>query len=436
MRAPLALKTALESDEILRRFLDAGAKMRYYGIIPREMLEASGMNIIWDWNGTLLDDVNMAVRVTNEVFSRYGYRVMDADTYRARFRFPVIAYYRECGVKDEDFPQVASAWSDAYLAAFPGTPLQSDAAETVRRFHDAGFRQMVLSASRLDNLQRQVGSYPELQGMFEELYGIGDIYAGGKIHLAQELMTSAGLDPSETVFLGDSCHDAEVAAAVSARCLLIAKGHQTRESLEKAGVPVLPDLRCAAELLLHGPASSVDTERLHLSALTMDMAEAFHRISLDEANGRFVPDEVFSTVADAREALGHLMAGEATPGGPFVRAVSLRKSGEIIGHVGVSRLGEGWEIGYHIAEAHRGHGYAREAVSAYLPRVAEALGIDEVLGVALTENRASCHVLEGCGFTLLEEGPASYQGKERQVRRYVWRREGAQNTRMQAKSSR
>lgn len=70
------------------------------------------------------------------------------------------------------------------------------------------------------------------------------------------------------------------------------------------------------------------------------------------------------------------------------------------------------------------------------PRVAEALGIDEVLGVALTENRASCHVLEGCGFTLLEEGPASYQGKERQVRRYVWRREGAQNTRMQAKSSR
>lgn len=389
------------------------------------------MTIIWDWNGTLLNDVDMAVRVTNDIFSRYGYEVMDADTYRARFRFPVIAYYRDCGVKDEDFPQVASAWSDAYLAAFPGTPLQSDAAETVRRFHDAGFRQIVLSASRLDNLQHQVGSYPELQGMFEELRGISDIFAGGKTHLAHELMASTGLDPNETVFLGDSCHDAEVAAAVSARCLLIARGHQTRENLEKAGVPVLPDLRTVADLLLRRKTFSMDTERLHLGSLTMDMAEALQRISLDEDNRRFVPDEVFPTEADARKALHNLIAGESTPNGPFVRVVSLRETGEIIGHVSASRLGEGWEIGYHIAKAHRGQGYAREAVKGYLPRMAEALDTDEVLGVALAENQASCRVLEGCGFTLMEEGVFPYQGRERQVRRYRWRREASQKPSVQ-----
>lgn len=380
------------------------------------------MTIIWDWNGTLLDDVDMAARVTNEIFSRFGYEVMDTDTYRARFRFPVIDYYRDCGVKDEDFPQVASAWSDAYLAAFPGTPLQSDAAETVRRFHDAGFRQIVLSASRLDNLQNQVGSYPELQGMFEELRGISDIFAGGKTHLAHELMASTGLDPNETVFLGDSCHDAEVAAAVSARCLLIARGHQTRESLEKAGVPVLPDLRTVADLLLRRRTFAMDTERLHLDSLTMDMAEAIQRISLDEDNRRFVPDEVFSTVADAREAVRRLIAGESTPNGPFVRAVSLRETGEMIGHVSASRLADGWEIGYHIAQAHRGRGYAQEALKSYLPRMAEALDIDEVQGVALTENHASCRVLEKCGFSLIYEGTALYQGVERPVRRYVWKR--------------
>lgn len=208
------------------------------------------MIIIWDWNGTLLDDISMAVRVTNDIFSRYGYATMDEKTYRERFCFPVIDYYRACGVKDEDFAEVAGVWSNAYLEAFAGTPLHADAAETVRRFHDAGVRQIVLSASMLENLKNQVGSYPELNGMFEELCGIDNIYAGGKTHLARDLVKRLEIDPSELMFLGDSTHDAEVAAAVGARCVLIERGHQTRRALEKAGVPVMGSLREVADWLL------------------------------------------------------------------------------------------------------------------------------------------------------------------------------------------
>lgn len=380
------------------------------------------MTIIWDWNGTLLDDVSMAVRVTNEVFSRYGYATMDEETYRVRFRFPVIEYYRDCGVKDGDFPEVANAWSDAYLDAFPGTPLQQDAAETVRRFHRAGLRQIVLSASKLENLRNQVGSYPALSGMFEELCGIGDIYAGGKTHLAHELIERTGLAPEELVFLGDSVHDAEVAAAVGARCILIARGHQTCEALEKAGVPVMASLREAADYLLNRRAFCLETRRLSIGMLAPEMAEAISHGSVDEENRRFVPDEVFETEEDARQAIDSLIASECRPDGPFVRPITLKASGEVIGYVQAVRVGGAWEIGYHIAGEHTGQGYATEAVRAYLPRMVETLGINAVEGNVHEANVASCRVLEKCGFRLVFEGEGSYQGQTLPIRRYLWTR--------------
>lgn len=208
------------------------------------------MTIIWDWNGTLLDDAEMAVRVTNEVFTRYGYGTMDLTCYRERFCFPVKDYYLACGVPGDAFPVVGKAWSDAYVASFPGTPLRQDSAETVRRFQAAGLHQLILSASKRELLAEQVSMYPELAGMFDVLLGIDDIYAGGKVQLAKDFMARSGLATVETVFIGDSTHDAEVAAAVGCRCLLVTGGHQCEQRLLTAGVPVLHSLREAADLLL------------------------------------------------------------------------------------------------------------------------------------------------------------------------------------------
>ncbi len=198
--------------------------------------------IFWDWNGTLLDDVAMAHRVTNEVFSALHYATLTLEEYRAAFRFPVIDYYRARGGKDEDFPRVAEIWSDAYLAAFPGCPLMAGAAQTVRELHEKGCRQLILSASKTENLRAQVAMYPELNGMFERLLGTGDIYAGGKTHVAQAYLAETGLDPQTVVMVGDSCHDAEVADAIGCRCVLIARGHQNDVQLQKAGKPILSDI--------------------------------------------------------------------------------------------------------------------------------------------------------------------------------------------------
>lgn len=200
------------------------------------------MTIFWDWNGTLVDDVDTVVQVNNQVFARHGYAPTDAETYRRLFRFPVIEYYRDLGVTDEDFPAVAREWNEGFAQAFHQVPLKRDVAETVQRFHRAGFRQVIISASHHERLQPQVRQFSELDGMFEAVLGLKNHYAVSKVQLARDYLERSGVDPAEAVFLGDTTHDAEVAQAIGCRCFLVTGGHQREQVLQTAGVPVLQRL--------------------------------------------------------------------------------------------------------------------------------------------------------------------------------------------------
>lgn len=163
----------------------------------------------------------------------------------------------------------------------------------------------------------------------------------------------------------------------------------------------------------------IETKRLHICEFTMDMAEAVHKNSLDSDNRRFVPDEVFETVEEAQETIEFLMGQYDGEDGPFVYPVLL-KSGENIGYVQLIRIEEGWEVGYHIAKAFTGQGYATEAICAFLPEIASFRKISEIYGICLAENKASVRVMEKCGFSCLFQGIGSYQGNEREIIKNIW----------------
>lgn len=136
---------------------------------------------------------------------------------------------------------------------------------------------------------------------------------------------------------------------------------------------------------------------------------------------RFLPDEVFETLAEAQAAVRQLMAAYAAADGPFVYAVLAE--GEYAGYVQLCREGEGFEVGYHIARQYAGRGYATEALGAFLPVIMAKMRLSCVSGTVLGENAASCRVLEKCGFAQVYAGAGQYQGQTRQIRRYVLRRE-------------
>ena len=162
----------------------------------------------------------------------------------------------------------------------------------------------------------------------------------------------------------------------------------------------------------------VETERLIITEFDLSMAESVHKNSLDEDNRRFVPDEVFETVEDAKETIEFLMSVYETGDGPLVYPVLLQ-DGTNIGYVQLVPIEEGYEVGYHIGKEYTGKGYATEALKAFLDDIMPKKNLAMVYGICLAENTASVKVLEKSGFQKEYEGMGQYQGESRQIMKYV-----------------
>lgn len=168
----------------------------------------------------------------------------------------------------------------------------------------------------------------------------------------------------------------------------------------------------------------IQTERLTIEALRLDMAPALHLLSLDEDNRRFVPDEVFETVEEAEDIIRYLLTCYETGEGPLVYALLMQKT--MIGYVQTVPMEDGaWEIGYHIGKEYTCCGFATEAVQAFLPVIMEKLQLQEMQGICLKDNIASCKVMYRCGFAKVFEGTGLYQGQEREICRFVYQQEKA-----------
>ena len=163
----------------------------------------------------------------------------------------------------------------------------------------------------------------------------------------------------------------------------------------------------------------IETERLTIAEFTLDMAEDVRNNSLDEDNRRFVPDEVFETIEEARETVEFLISRYGGEEGPFVYPVLL-KDRTNIGYVQLVPVEDGWEIGYHIAKGHTGKGYAAEAVKAFLPVMMKEHRLNRIIGICVAENYASRRVMEKCGFVKQYEGIGPYLWKNINICRYLY----------------
>ena len=202
--------------------------------------------VLWDWNGTLLDDLTYAIGVRNRTFPAFGLpRIGSVAEYHRQFTFPVRRYYERAGVTDETFVAVAHAWMAEYVRGFGTVPLHVDAAEALARFAAAGVRQAVLSATRRDMLESQIARFP-IRDYFTDVLGLSDIYARSKEAVGLDYLARCGVPAASTLMIGDTLHDAEVARAMGTGCVLVARGHQSRETLLTAGVPVMDTLLEAA----------------------------------------------------------------------------------------------------------------------------------------------------------------------------------------------
>lgn len=207
-------------------------------------------HVIWDWNGTLLDDVWLCVDVINGMLQRRGLPQVDVARYREVFTFPVINVYRAMGfdVSRGEFERMSVEYIEAYQARRRECRLHEGVRDVLAAVRGAGFGQYILSAYRQDMLDSLVSDMG-LGGYFDFLAGNGDIYAEGKVAHGRRLLERIGADPSEVLMVGDTGHDLEVARELGIRCVLVEFGHFSLERLRALGVPTMPSMRAVADYI-------------------------------------------------------------------------------------------------------------------------------------------------------------------------------------------
>ncbi|MCL2462053.1 MAG: HAD hydrolase-like protein [Defluviitaleaceae bacterium] len=199
--------------------------------------------ILWDFNGTILDDTAICLRTINDMLGRRGISPVTMEKYLEIMDFPVIRMYEKAGfdLVRESFSQiVAPEYIAAYQPASYSAPLRPGALERIKEFTALGVRQVLLSASRLDLLLEQTGAMG-LTPLFEAILGLDDIYAVSKTDLARKWMAGNGANAGETLVIGDTTHDYQVAQELGCRCLLVCGGHNGRRRLLETGAAVAED---------------------------------------------------------------------------------------------------------------------------------------------------------------------------------------------------
>lgn len=199
--------------------------------------------ILWDWNGTLLNDMSLCIRSMNKLLKKRKLPLLCSDRYLEIFNFPVKDYYQKLGFDFtlENFEIPAEEFIVHYNEGISRVPLFDDVCNTLTFFNQKGIRQYIISAMEHNALLESVESRKILL-YFEKVSGINDNLAYGKTDLAKKLINDEAIDLSRSIFVGDTLHDAEVAKEINVKNILISRGHQHRNRLIKTGNPVLNSL--------------------------------------------------------------------------------------------------------------------------------------------------------------------------------------------------
>jgi phosphoglycolate phosphatase len=201
-------------------------------------------HVLWDWNGTLIDDMWLCVDVINELLQKYNKPVLSLREYQKHFDFPVKDYYERIGFDFEKTPFeiVGTEFINGYYKRWHECKVHKNVKRVLRAIRDAGLTQSILSAADVKMLNAGVKLF-HLQEYFDELIGLDHHYAHGKVDIARAYMQRSGLNPDRVLYIGDTTHDCDVAREINVDVVLFTNGHHTQARLENCGVPMIDSLR-------------------------------------------------------------------------------------------------------------------------------------------------------------------------------------------------
>ncbi len=185
--------------------------------------------IFWDFNGTILDDLDLCLTILNDMLKEEGHQPITKERYLDIFTFPIIEYYRLAGFdfKHRSYETLANIFITKYQKASLNLKLHEDTVKIVTYFKQQGYRQVVLSASQVNNLVEQLKHY-QIFDLFDDVLGISNVYAASKTQIGLEYIQKHQIDLENSVMIGDTLHDRDVAGALNCGIIIYTKGHQAK----------------------------------------------------------------------------------------------------------------------------------------------------------------------------------------------------------------
>lgn len=206
--------------------------------------------IFLDFNGTIINDVQLCLDLLNEILRSQGKRELNIEEYKNVFTFPVKKYYEAAGVdfSIESFESLTQKFILKYQPASMHCGLYEGLIETVKLLREKGYHFVILSASEKNNLLEQCTHYG-LVPYFDAILGIDNIHAASKVDIALGYLKREGIEGKDILFVGDTLHDLEVAKRLGAECFLVSCGHQSVEVLSQGNTRIIGSVAELSQIL-------------------------------------------------------------------------------------------------------------------------------------------------------------------------------------------
>jgi phosphoglycolate phosphatase len=208
-------------------------------------------HIIWDWNGTLIDDAWLFVELMNEELSVRFLPLINVSDYREKFTFPVKKYYESLGFnfQNESFKEVGYNFIQKFKKRKFDAQLFPKSLEILEFARTLMIGQSIVSAQEHRLLNKTVRYY-KIDHFFDSICGIEHYYADNKIKIARSVRKNINFDDGEILMIGDSAHDSEVAHALNIKCILFSGGHYAKNRLLKYNNPIIDNHDRLKEILI------------------------------------------------------------------------------------------------------------------------------------------------------------------------------------------
>ena len=217
-------------------------------------------SIIFDFNGTILDDFDLTYKIEKNIFNSIGFKKFNKKICKDTFTNPINVYYKNLGLDENkyNYNELNSTFFNTYLSKWKeGSYLFKDEKECLLDLKARGFKLYILSATEINLLKEQLEFF-KIYNIFDGICAAKNQEGKSKIEFAKEFINQNNLNSSNTILVGDTIHDFECANEFGFDSIFFLKGHNSKKRLSITNKPLVSSYKALEKEIIKRNKTLID----------------------------------------------------------------------------------------------------------------------------------------------------------------------------------